>query len=456
MRICLERESATYLTGEIVKGTVAFAITQEAKVEDLTLRFFGEGRVSWKERGSYFKGSSFSVNLKNTDVFLDQTISILNRDSRNASSKPTKRSTSSSSSIQEPEMNDGLSLPPGLHSFPFQWKLPADLPASTFDARWGQVRYTISALLQRSWRFDIEREREFTVMTSLDLNDEPELARPIECLDEFSPGAFCCRTGHVMAALRLERRGYVPGEKINFQVKIETTGPRRLHNHRVALIQHVTFRAKTQIRRLTTCVNSLSRGEVLPGASSIWTRDSLTVPVVPPTSNRSYRNIQIKYTFSLLVYHSSWSDDFCLPVAVVIGTSRLKPDTSNRYLPMIGHLGMSLRPSTPQGQGRNVSCGDLSTSSANNSSPKSSSSRFLPRGSLPPTPDDAGRRRTSNGSLQQQPNGTHDGDRESKTANTGHRSFDCIHETGAQSLRPDLPAATIASHGRASACRMSY
>lgn len=73
-------------------------------------------------------------------------------------------------------MDDGLSLPPGLHSFPFQWKLPAHLPASTFDARWGQVRYTISALLQRSWRFDVERERELIVMTSLDLNDEPELA----------------------------------------------------------------------------------------------------------------------------------------------------------------------------------------------------------------------------------------------------------------------------------------
>jgi len=91
--------------------------------------------------------------------------------------KSTRRSMSSSSSTPtETEMEDSLLLPAGVHSFPFQYKLPSDLPASSFEGRWGQVRYTVKAVLQRPWKFDIERERDFVVMTVLDLNDEPELA----------------------------------------------------------------------------------------------------------------------------------------------------------------------------------------------------------------------------------------------------------------------------------------
>lgn len=64
-------------------------------------------------------------------------------------------------------------------------------------------------------------------------------------------------------------------------------------------LQHVTFRASTKARKLATSVSSLSRGETLPGASSVWTKDFLSVPVLPPTSNKNYRNIQIKYTLSV-------------------------------------------------------------------------------------------------------------------------------------------------------------
>ena len=70
---------------------------------------------------------------------------------------------------------DGIVLTADNHSIPFEYQLPRDLP-STFSGRWGQIKYVVKAKLQRPWKFDIEREIEFTVKAVVDLNDEPELA----------------------------------------------------------------------------------------------------------------------------------------------------------------------------------------------------------------------------------------------------------------------------------------
>jgi len=43
---------------------------------DLVLRFFGSGRVSWDEQRTYTKGSAPSVCLKNTETYLDFSMSL--------------------------------------------------------------------------------------------------------------------------------------------------------------------------------------------------------------------------------------------------------------------------------------------------------------------------------------------------------------------------------------------
>jgi len=63
----------------------------------------------------------------------------------------------------------------GSHGFQFDYTLPRDLP-STFEGRWGSVKYTVKATLRRPDRFDIEREAELTVSAHVDLNDDPDLA----------------------------------------------------------------------------------------------------------------------------------------------------------------------------------------------------------------------------------------------------------------------------------------
>ena len=73
------------------------------------------------------------------------------------------------------ECSDAVVLVAGQHGFQFDYTLPSDLPSS-YEGRWGSVRYGVKATLSRPGRFDIERDAELNVTAHLDLNQDPELA----------------------------------------------------------------------------------------------------------------------------------------------------------------------------------------------------------------------------------------------------------------------------------------
>lgn len=97
-------------------------------------------------------------------MFTDKSLSI-----KPASTTVTSSRTSLSAG------DEGFVLAAGNHGFQFDYTLPADLP-STFQGRWGNIKYSVKATLTRPGRFDIEREAEVKVNAHLDLNEELDLA----------------------------------------------------------------------------------------------------------------------------------------------------------------------------------------------------------------------------------------------------------------------------------------
>lgn len=65
-------------------------------------------------------------------------------------------------------------LPAGQHTFPFQLQLPQDLPPS-FEGAYGYIRYWAKATIDKPWKFDQHTKRAFTVIPSLDLNQQPDI-----------------------------------------------------------------------------------------------------------------------------------------------------------------------------------------------------------------------------------------------------------------------------------------
>lgn len=68
-----------------------------------------------------------------------------------------------------------IEIQSGEHKFPFTCTLPTNLPSS-FESDFGHVRYTVKATLDRPWKFDQDVKSPFTVITPLDLNQEPRAA----------------------------------------------------------------------------------------------------------------------------------------------------------------------------------------------------------------------------------------------------------------------------------------
>ena len=68
--------------------------------------------------------------------------------------------------------SESFYLNPGVHQFPFQFTLPLSIPTS-YEGEFGNIRYTIRAVISRPWRFNHEKVRIFTVNNPLDLNTEP-------------------------------------------------------------------------------------------------------------------------------------------------------------------------------------------------------------------------------------------------------------------------------------------
>ena len=65
-----------------------------------------------------------------------------------------------------------IELSPGNHKYSFSYTLPQNLPSS-FESTYGHIRYTIKATIDRPWKFDHEAVKAFTILSLVDLNQEP-------------------------------------------------------------------------------------------------------------------------------------------------------------------------------------------------------------------------------------------------------------------------------------------
>lgn len=69
-----------------------------------------------------------------------------------------------------------MEIPPGLHTYNFSCALPSMLPTS-FEGTFGHIRYTVSVVFERPWKFDQTHKVAFTVLKQFDLNYDSPILR---------------------------------------------------------------------------------------------------------------------------------------------------------------------------------------------------------------------------------------------------------------------------------------
>lgn len=126
-------------------------------------------------------------------------------------------------------------IPSGKSIFPFSFTLPHGIPSS-YVGKAGQVYYCMEVILYFG-KSSINHRFPFTVNGILDLNYEPSSTQALDYRKYKSVGCLWWQSGPVGFILKVDKKGYVPGEPIRFAVEISNLSTRKITGITFALVQ---------------------------------------------------------------------------------------------------------------------------------------------------------------------------------------------------------------------------
>ncbi|ODM93086.1 Arrestin domain-containing protein 3 [Orchesella cincta] len=321
----LDNPVKAYFPGQVVSGRVVIDSEKPTATTGLKIKLDGKVKVKWPERASR-KDSSGSRKI--VTVFY----------------------TADESYFQHEEflVGDGKTssvIARGNTAYKFQYTLPNDLPSS-FVSRSGTVSYIMEASLMLPHnRSDATCMLPFTVNGILDLNVEPGASLSVETRKYKSMYCLCCTSGPVGFLFKLARKGFVPGEILEFIVELSNQSSQRVYGMKVTLMQVVKFHAEGNSKTIIRPIRQLQGPEVEPGESEIWVEKMLKIPPIPPTRLATCRIIDVQYNLKLELALPNISLNLKDEVPIIIGTIPLRNTFAN-----LAASTLTLAPTAPENE----------------------------------------------------------------------------------------------------------
>lgn len=278
--INLSDNNLVYLAGSSVEGTVLLEISEPKKTQGISIVFSGKAYVHWTEEHSSGTGEdrrTYTVHYSdNQDIFNDVYIQLWGNG------------------------RDSQEIAAGRYEFPFKFQLPSDLVLPTsFESYYGYIRYSLTARMQRSWKFDHVSTRAITVNEIVDINTS-QLTMPLSSSGEKTLCCLCCTSGPISLSVTLDRGGYCPGESIAISTVAENHSNRRITAVRATLKQTVIYYARGHSRHQSNVIQRIESPGIEPGASSNWSNELLPIPAIVPSIN-SCRILNLSYVLTVTV-----------------------------------------------------------------------------------------------------------------------------------------------------------
>ncbi|ELT90988.1 hypothetical protein CAPTEDRAFT_196979 [Capitella teleta] len=152
--------------------------------------------------------------------------------------------------------------PAGNYQYRFHYKLKEDLPAS-FEGVHGEVFYKIKCTIDRPlMKSKHKTEIEFQVTNDVDLNTRPNARASQSDMIQRNLCCLCCVTGPIIAEFHIDRSGHVPGE------------------HIVLSGEQDVYRSEKDSTMFCVITDTQSKGEILPGYSSVWSCERICIPSI--------------------------------------------------------------------------------------------------------------------------------------------------------------------------------
>ncbi|SPP84084.1 arrestin domain-containing protein 17 [Drosophila guanche] len=347
----------TFYAGQLVGGCVTLKSDKPKEVQAILLKVVGYSITKWSE-----KSLGSTKQYAGREDYLSSNTYLLGSE----------------------QNNNRHIIQAGVHNYNFSCQLPYQCPSS-FEGRYGCIRYIVKVLLIRPWKYDQAYTTGFTVLKMMDLNFETPQLR----LAAHSEGyrTFCCgpcKTDPLKLELNLPQAGYVPGQKIPVTVVVVNNSSVAVSELRLSLVMLIRyFSLSPDHARVERIIISRAKGDaVLKQCTRSLTID-LPVPSTPPTCVELSNLIQIAYQVEVEALVKSLREEQLMIMPVTIGTMPLAvsgivvqqpPRRSARYdspadeLPVVTALG-----SVPN---------DLTPREGDTFAPKYEESRHTPRGNI--------------------------------------------------------------------------
>ncbi|XP_020513392.1 arrestin domain-containing protein 3 [Labrus bergylta] len=229
-------EEQTFTSGDTIRGTLTFTLTEDTKVKSLGVKVKGYAHVHWTE-GTGDRRSTKSL----TKEYLKVKQSIVEKNS------------------------DGTVLPKGDHCHKFSLNIPlGDLPSSFKDLH-GKVVYSLIARMSRSWKMPLVEEQELKFLSN-------SFANIAQC-----PVTASLEKGKVQMSATVDKRICCPGDTLSVVAKVCNSSSKKM-KPKFSLIQKIVYRAhvSTEHSYRTHCKVV---GETIASNSNETVSCKLTVPV---------------------------------------------------------------------------------------------------------------------------------------------------------------------------------
>lgn len=169
----------------------------------------------------------------------------------------------------------------GYHEFRFSFQLPSGGISTSFEGKYGSVRYWLKAEMDKPWSINPKVKKAFTVISPININRN-EYLMPVENQAEKTLCCWFCLSGPISLHARTDRRGYCPGESIAITADFENLSG-RLIIPRATLHQTQTFVAGGKSRSRCNKFTIVTGVAIQPGRAASWDSQLLKIPAVSPS-----------------------------------------------------------------------------------------------------------------------------------------------------------------------------
>ena len=303
-----------YSPGSAVEGSLEVSVDKPKDYDRIIVALWGGASVRWTESSGSRENQS-STTYKYSETLFNPKIEVWK-----AEASPTGQ------------------LPIGVHTFPFSFHLPQDIPSS-FHTVTGQIKYEIETRIMRKGLVNsiFQNKHAITALLTVE-NRTPRtdiLSLYAEPVTVSKTKRFTClfwQSGSITSTVNLPRTGFSPGEVVPISMDICNESSRQiriasvLKRRDIFTVHPGTGRRRTRILN-NVIVRTLS-SPIMPGAMTTFADNNVIVPIDAATTIRDCSCISAEYTLEVII-RIPWSlnKSVKIPLTFAYGAPVTEPQT---------------------------------------------------------------------------------------------------------------------------------